>query len=307
RLIVRIDRTELSKNIVRGLVAYPRAYVVDAAFNPVPVGVVGELCLGGPRVSRGYLRQPGLTADRFVPDPFGEEPGERLYRTGDQVRYRPDGVIEFIGRIDAQVKLRGFRIELGEIETALAAHPGVQAAAAAVQELAPGDRRLVGYVVPASRSGAGSGVAPSSPELRAHLRDRVPEYMVPALFVTLDGLPATAGQKVDRRALPVPDPGTALAPEEAVPPGTEVEEAIAAAWADVLGLPAVGVAHDFFELGGHSLLATRLMALLQDLFGLEIPLRVLFEATTVRAQATALERLAEAAAPTSYEGRDDEH
>ncbi|MER6175753.1 amino acid adenylation domain-containing protein [Streptosporangium sp. NPDC001681] len=280
-----------------------RAYVVDAAFNPVPVGVVGELCLGGPRVSRGYLRQPGLTADRFVPDPFGEEPGERLYRTGDQVRYRPDGVIEFIGRIDAQVKLRGFRIELGEIETALAAHPGVQAAAAAVQELAPGDRRLVGYVVPAS----GSGGAPSSPELRAHLRDRVPEYMVPALFVTLDGLPATAGQKVDRRALPVPDPGTALAPEEAVPPGTEVEEAIAAAWADVLGLPAVGVEHDFFELGGHSLLATRLMALLQDLFGLEIPLRVLFEATTVRAQATALERLAEAAAPTSYEGRDDEH
>jgi amino acid adenylation domain-containing protein len=268
-----------------------RAYVLDANLEPVPVGVAGELCIGGPRVSRGYLRQPRLTADRFVPDPYGR-PGDRLYRTGDQARLRPGGVIEFLGRIDTQVKIRGFRIELGEIEAALAGHSAVRAAAVAVQHVASGDRRLVGYVVPES------GAATASARLREHLRERLPEYMVPAVVVTLDALPMTASGKVDRRALPPPaDTVDPTGPDRATEgPRTEVEEAIAAVWADVLGRPAVAVDDDFFDIGGHSLLATRVLVRLRDLFGLDIPLRVLFEATSVATLAAALERLVESQA-----------
>ncbi len=265
-----------------------RAYVLDPAGNPVPVGVPGELCLGGVRLARGYLRRPGLTAERFVPDPFGDEPGARLYRTGDLVRYRPDGAIEFLGRIDTQVKVRGFRIELGEIEAVLAGHPAVRAAAVAAPEITPGDRRLVGYVVPQP------GTEVSAGELRSFLRGRLPEYLVPGLWTTLDELPLTASRKVDRRALPVPDPAVTDTGRDQVAPRTEVEEAIAEVWTEVLGVPKTGVEDDFFELGGHSLLATRVMARLRDLFGLDIPLRLFFEATTVATQAEALEALAEA-------------
>ncbi|MFI9841242.1 amino acid adenylation domain-containing protein [Nonomuraea sp. NPDC051941] len=264
-----------------------RCYVLDAAMNPVPIGVPGELYLGGARVSRGYLGRPRMTADRFVPDPFGGVPGDRLYRTGDLVRYRPDGVIEFLGRIDDQVKVRGFRIELGEIEAALAEHPGVRACAVTAQPVSTGERRLVGYVVPRD------GVSCSAAGLRAHLSDRLPGYMVPGLWVTLDELPLTASKKVDRRALPAPGPGLAEAGRERVAPRNEIEAAIAEVWSGVLGTPDVGVHDDFFEIGGHSLLATRVMTRLEDLFGIELPLRVLFEATTVAAQATALERIAE--------------
>jgi amino acid adenylation domain-containing protein len=272
-----------------------RAYVLDETLRPVPVGVVGELCIGGARVSLGYLHRPRLTADRFVPDPFGGLAGERLYRTGDFVRFRRDGIIEFVGRIDNQVKLRGFRIELAEIEAALASHPGVRAAVVEVRELTPGDRRLVGYVVPRP----GSAVAP--PELRHHLESRVPEYMVPGVWSVLDELPLTPNKKVDRRALPTPDIGADVA-HEGRAPGTEVEEAIAEAWADVLRVPAVAVDRDFFELGGHSLLVTRLLVRLENLFALRIPLRVLFEATTVTAQAAALEQLAEQYAAADRRG-----
>ncbi|QFQ99403.1 amino acid adenylation domain-containing protein [Streptomyces phaeolivaceus] len=286
-----------------------RAYVLDEAFRPVPVGVAGELYVGGVRVSRGYFRQPRTTAERFVPDPFGDEAGGRLYRTGDQARFRSDGVIEFLGRIDTQVKLRGFRIELGEVEAALASHPALRAAAAAVQEVAPGDRRLVGYVVPRT------GQAPSPTELRDFVADRVPEYMVPDLWMTLAELPVNVSQKVNRKALPVPEPDSGLALDAPVAPADEVEEAIAGAWADVLGLETVGTQYDFFRVGGHSLLATRLMARLRDLFGIDVPLRLLFEARTVSEQALALERLAEAEedaaagpnAPIGPEGHDDEH
>ncbi|MGQ0838792.1 amino acid adenylation domain-containing protein [Actinokineospora sp.] len=275
-----------------------RAYVLDDNLNPVPVGVAGELCVGGVRLSRGYLRQPRQTADRFVPDPFGGDPGERLYRTGDRVRYLPNGLVEFLGRFDTQVKLRGFRIELGEVEAALAGHPAVRAAVAAVQDLAPGNRQLVAYVVPHDEP-------PSPAELRAYLRDRLPDYMVPGVVLTLAELPTTSGQKVDRRRLPIPDPTVVRADAERdVAPHTEVEAAIAETWADVLGLASVGVHNEFFDLGGHSLLATRLQTRLQDLFGLEIPLRLLFEATTVSAQAAALERLAEAEAAGGTDSSD---
>jgi hypothetical protein len=276
-------------------VAGTRAYVLDKSVNPVPVGVAGELCFGGIRLARGYFRQPRLTADKFIPDPFSGVPGERLYRTGDEVRYRADGVIEFLGRIDTQVKLRGFRIELGEVEAALQAHPGVAAAAVAAHPVATGDKQLVGYVVPHPGQ-----APPSSAELRGYLRERLPEYMVPSVVMALDELPMSSGRKVNRRLLPVPDADELPGLADGVAPRTEVEAAIAGEWAAVLGLSTVGVEHDFFDLGGHSLLATRLMARLAQLFGMDVPLQVLFEATTVSAQAQALATLAEAL-PTGSE------
>ncbi|WP_327000780.1 amino acid adenylation domain-containing protein [Dactylosporangium sp. NBC_01737] len=263
-----------------------RAYVLDEHLQPVPVGVAGELCLGGVRLARGYLRRARLTADRFVPDPFGGRPGDRLYRTGDQVRLRADGLFEFLGRLDTQVKVRGFRIELGEIEAAIGSHPAVAEAAVAVRDLTPGDPRLVGYVVPRPGGTIAFG------DLREHVRARVPDYMVPTAWLALDGLPLTASKKVDRRALPTPGPGDVLRQREHTGPRDEVEAAIAAVWAEVLGVSTVDVTEDFFDLGGHSLLATRLLTRLDDLFGLRVPLRLLFEATTVATQATALARLA---------------
>ncbi|MBK1787885.1 non-ribosomal peptide synthetase [Prauserella cavernicola] len=276
-----------------------RAYVLDEAMNPVPVGVPGELYLGGHRLSRGYLGRAGLTADRFVPDPLGERPGQRLYRTGDLVRYRSGGDLEFLGRIDTQVKVRGFRIELGEVEAALAQHPGVQAVAVATHGEPGGERALVGYVVPAD----GRTCSPS--ELRAFLRGRLPDYMVPALWVTLDTLPLTASKKIDRKALPAPDLRQAALDREHVEPRGEIEAAIADIWADVLAVPRVSVHDDFFEIGGHSLLATRVMTRLEDLFAIDVPLRVLFEATSVAAQAEALERLAETEA--EHETNSNQH
>ncbi|KWT63843.1 hypothetical protein ADL21_00305 [Streptomyces albus subsp. albus] len=267
-----------------------RAHILDARMAPVPVGVSGEIFLGGPRLARGYMGQPGITADRFVPDPYGTEPGARLYRTGDLGRFRGDGVIEFLGRSDAQVKIRGYRVELGEVEACLVRHPAVAVAAAAVQGAAGGERRLVGYVVP--RPGEHP---PSGAELRAHLRDRLPEYMVPTAFVTLAELPRGQNQKVDRKALPLPAPDGAE--DELTAPRDEIEEAIAEAWATVLGVERVGVDQGFFDIGGHSLLATRLAARLQDVFGMEVPIRLLFEANTVAAQANALARYAEVGAP----------
>ncbi|SFX77609.1 non-ribosomal peptide synthetase [Streptomyces atratus] len=264
-----------------------RVYVLDERMQPVPTGVAGEVHLGGVRLARGYLRQPRATADRFVPDPYGDEPGERLYRTGDLARRRADGALEFLGRTDAQVKIRGFRVELGEIEAALARHPAVRAAAVAMRSAPGGDRWLIGYVVPHPDAPDVTGA-----DLRAHLRDRLPEYMVPAAFVRLGELPLGASEKVDRKALP--PPGPQAEEERFTAPRDEVEEAVAEAWAAVLGIERVGVDQEFFDLGGHSLLATRLATRLRDLFGMDIPLRLLFEATTVAAQTDALARLAEA-------------
>ncbi|MBV9775316.1 MAG: amino acid adenylation domain-containing protein, partial [Gemmatimonadetes bacterium] len=269
-------------------IANTRAYVLDGSLQPVPVGVVGELYLAGDGLARGYANRPDLTAERFLPNPFGE-PGSRMYRVMDRVRWNPAGELEYFGRTDFQVKVRGFRIELGEIETALRTHPEVREAVATVREDAPGDRRLVAYVVAAE-----SGTAPAAAELRTHLRERLPEYMVPAAFVTLDELPRTGSGKLDRRALPAPEHAPA---EEQASPRTPAEEILAGIYAEVLGVAAVGIHDDFFALGGHSLLATRLASRVGRAFATELPLRVLFEAPTVAELAGRVEALRRAELP----------
>ncbi|MFF5620935.1 amino acid adenylation domain-containing protein [[Kitasatospora] papulosa] len=262
------------------------AYVLDARLRPVPLGVPGELCVGGVRLARGYHGRPELTAEQFVPDPFGGA-GERLYRTGDLVRYRPDGTLEFLGRIDQQVKVRGLRIELGEIEAALTGHPGVGAAAVTAPEITPGDRQLAAYV-----TGRDDSPAPDPDVLRDYLRERLPDYMVPALWTALDTLPMTSSQKIDRKSLPAPATRTERA---FVAPRDPAEEMVAAIWAEALGLEQVGAEDDFFALGGHSLLATRVLARIQESFAVDIPLRRLFENTTVATLAAAVTEAVEAA------------
>jgi amino acid adenylation domain-containing protein len=262
-----------------------RAYVLDDRQGPVPVGVPGELCLGGAGVARGYLGRPDLTAERFLPDPFTEVPGARLYRTGDLVRWLPSGHIEFLGRTDRQVKVRGFRLELGEIESILADHPGVREVAVLAREDQPGERRLVAYVAPYPERD------PSTVELREFLKERLPEHMVPPVFVTLDALPLNSSGKVDRRALPAPDASRPELAAEYVPPGTAAEEAVAAIWCEVLGLEQVGIYDDFYDLGGHSLLLPQVMHRLQRDFGIEVPLHSLVEETTVAGLALTVEEL----------------
>ncbi|HEY7215938.1 MAG TPA: amino acid adenylation domain-containing protein, partial [Thermoanaerobaculia bacterium] len=244
-----------------------RIYVVDPGQRPVPPGVAGELCVAGRGVGRGYLGLPVRTAEAFVPDSLSGEPGSRLYRTGDLARWLADGTLEFLGRLDHQVKVRGFRIELGEIEAALVALEGVREAAVLVREDVPGDPRLVAYV---------AGDVIRHPSLRDRLRQRLPEHMVPAAFVTLPALPLTPNGKVDRKALPAPE-GRGFE-ESYLAPRTPVEEVIAGIWAELLRVDRVGAADNFFELGGHSLLATQVRSRLRAAFGAEIPLRTLFEA-----------------------------
>ncbi|MEW5926734.1 MAG: amino acid adenylation domain-containing protein [Gemmatimonadota bacterium] len=260
-------------------VSNTRVYVLDAGMQPVPVGVPGELYAGGAGVARGYLGHPAATAERFVPDPFGPGAGARLYRTGDRARWRADGAVEYLGRLDAQVKLRGFRVEPGEIEAALRRHPGVADCLVVAREDAPGERRLVAYV-------AGGADAE---ELREHLRASLPEYMVPGAFVVLESLPLTPNGKPDRRALPAPE--QARAGDEYVAPRTQVEETVAGIWAEVLGLERVGVHDDFFRLGGHSLLIMRLIARVRRAFGVEISIHTVFAMPTLEALSAEIERL----------------
>ncbi|HVG44622.1 MAG TPA: amino acid adenylation domain-containing protein, partial [Longimicrobium sp.] len=266
-------------------IANTRVYVLDAALRPQPAGVPGELFIGGHGVTRGYLGRPDLTADRFVPDAFSAEPGARLYRTGDRARWMAEGVLEYLGRLDAQVKVRGFRIEPGEIEAVLRRHPAVVECAVVARTAAAGDTRLVAYVVGAAEADA----------LRAHLRESLPEYMVPSAFVFLDALPLTPNGKLDRKALPAPE----LAPAEGryVAPRTPVEEVLAGIWAEVLRLERVGVTESFFELGGHSLLATRAVSRVREMFGVELPLRALFERPTVAELAGRVEEMRRAGLP----------
>src|SRR5437868_1870876 len=254
--------------------------------QPVPLGVPGELYLGGAGLARGYLGRPDLTAERFVANPFAEELGlpddDRLYRTGDRVRWTRDEVLEYMGRLDFMVKLRGFRIELGEIESVLRAQPGVGSAVAVVREEANGEKRLVAYVAP--RPGL---ACPSRAELTAALRARVPEYMVPNAIVELPELPLTPNGKVDRKALPAPPDSTELA-EEFVAPRDDVETVIAGVWREVLARERVGVESSFFDLGGHSLLATRIAGQVGRIFRSTLPLRRFFEAPTIAGTARAL-------------------
>ena len=253
-------------------IANARVYLLDRHLEPVPAGVPGELWLAGRGLARGYLGAPELTAERFLPDPFGG-PGERLYRTGDLARHRPDGDLDFLGRADQQVKIRGFRVEPGEVEAVLASHPAVEAAAVVAREASPGDSRLVAYVV--ARQG---DPEPLLPELRRFLAERLPGYMVPAALVPLAALPLTANGKVDRQALPAPGWTAAV---DFVAPRTPLEDLLAGIWAELLGVSRVGVDDNFFALGGHSLLATRLAARVRAALGVELPLARLFAAPTV--------------------------
>ncbi|HKH45137.1 MAG TPA: amino acid adenylation domain-containing protein [Thermoanaerobaculia bacterium] len=259
---------------------HARAYVLDRELRPVPPGLPGELCIGGAGVGRGYLNRPDLTAERFVPDPFAETPGARLYRTGDIARFRPDGIVEFLGRSDDQVKIRGFRIEPGEVEAALTACPGVADAAVLAPADAQGERRLVAFVV--------GQAAPEA--LRELLKRRLPEYMVPTAFAFLDALPLTPSGKLDRRALSQ-KAGLAAGDEGSVgeAPRTPVEQVVAAIWTDLLGVERVGRRDGFFDRGGHSLLAARVCARLRDAFGVEVPVRELFEEPTVAGLAARVE------------------
>ncbi|MFP2932450.1 amino acid adenylation domain-containing protein [Pyxidicoccus sp. 3LG] len=264
-----------------------RVYVLDAAGQPVPVGARGELFIGGDGVARGYVEQPALTAERFVPDAFSGVPGARLYRTGDFVRWREDGVLEFLGRADAQVKLRGFRIELGEIEDALRAHPGVTEALVVVRE-ARGDRKLVAYLL------AAESPPPTPLALREHLARTLPEYMLPAAFVTLPAWPLSANGKADRKALPAPaGEHFAHATGAGDAPDTPVQQLVAEAFTQVLGLPGLGLSDDFFTLGGSSLEATRVVARLHERIGLRLPEAALFEHPTVQALADHVLRVAD--------------
>ena len=259
-----------------------RMYVLDAQLAPLPVGVRGDLYIAGPHLARGYWNRPDMTAERFIPDPFALRPGERMYRTGDVARYLPDGSIEYLGRSDHQVKIRGFRIELAEVDQALMAIDGVSAAAATVREDTAAVKKLIGYVVPKP------GAALDTHVLRELVAARLPDYMVPSVIVVLSALPQTPSGKVDRKALPMPDAAAKNA--QFVAPSTAREVALAAIWAQVLGLEKVGVHDDFFELGGHSLLATQVVSRIRRELQVELPLRLLFEAPSVARLAARLGR-----------------
>jgi amino acid adenylation domain-containing protein/non-ribosomal peptide synthase protein (TIGR01720 family) len=259
-------------------------YILDSYLQPVPVGVPGELHIGGAGLARGYLNRPELTQEKFIPNPFSNESHSRLYKTGDKARYLNDGNIEYVGRIDDQVKIRGFRIELSEIEAVLSQHSDVQLSCVIAREDTPGDKRLVAYVV------AHQDCKPAISELRQFLKAKLPEYMVPSAFVILESLPLTPNGKVDRRALPKPDLDTTLL-EKYVAPRTPIEEMLALLWAQVLKLELVGIYDNFFELGGHSLLATQLVSRIRTWFKVELPLRELFASATVVELAQSIGRL----------------
>ena len=263
-------------------IANTQVYLLDARGSPVPVGVAGELCIGGDGLARGYLNRPDLTAEKFIPDPFSGTPGARLYKTGDWARYLSDGNIEFLGRADHQVKVRGFRVELEEVEAVLDQHCGVRETVVmaredrqAVSHHRTPTKHLAAYVVPNPQS------APTIGELRSFLKEKLPEYMIPAAFVFLDSLPLTPNGKVDRRALPTPDRARVEPEHTFVAPRSPVEKLLARIWSNVLAVDRVGIHDNFFDLGGHSLLATQVASRIHKTFHVEFPLRRIFEKPTI--------------------------
>jgi hypothetical protein len=270
----RVEQRSNSISIGRPI-GNTEVYLVDDWLQPVPVNIPGQLYISGEGVVRGYLNWPELTADRFLPNPFTKTAGGRLYKTGDVARYSPDGSIEFLGRIDNQVKLRGFRIELSEIETALAQHSAVQQTAVLLRENPHGEKRLVAYVV------TEPGVAFSVGEMREFLKRKLPDYMMPSTLVTLENMPLTPNGKIHRNALPAPEQ---VKPELEKPyeaPRNATEEILAGIWADLLDLEQVGIHDEFFEIGGHSILASQLISSLRETFQVELPLRSFFQAPTI--------------------------
>jgi len=249
----------------------------------VPVGIPGELYIGGEGLALGYWRRPQLTAEHFIPDPFGKESGSRLYRTGDQVRYLPDGRLEFLGRLDNQVKIRGFRIELGEIEAALAQHPGVHSAVAAAVESKSGERRLVSYLIPTDHDRG-----PATSDIRRFIRQRLPEYMVPVSFVFMDAFPLTPNKKVDRKRLPMPEMSRLESEKQFVAPRNALEEVVTAIMSEILEVDPLSIHDNFFEPGGHSLLAARLLARVHETFNIDVSLRHFFGTPTVLGLVTEL-------------------
>jgi amino acid adenylation domain-containing protein len=275
------------KDVAKGAVPIGRpisntqAYVLNTHQQITPVGVAGELYIGGAGVARGYLNRPELTAERFIPHPFSSEAGSRLYRTGDVARYLPDGNIEFLGRADEQVKIRGYRIELGEVQASLREHQAVLDAYVIAREDATNERRLVAYLV--------TEAALTIAELREFLSRKLPSYMLPSAFVMLDKLPLTAHGKVDHTALPAPHAARPELLKAYAAPRTKEEEWLARLWSQLLGVKEVGVNDDFFELGGHSLLAAQVISRIRDTFDVQLPLRTMLESPTVAALARALE------------------
>ncbi|OLE50109.1 MAG: hypothetical protein AUI36_19690 [Cyanobacteria bacterium 13_1_40CM_2_61_4] len=260
-------------------------YILDEQSRQVPIGTPGELHIGGAGLARGYVNRPELTAAKFIANPFSAEPGARLYKTGDLARYLPDGQIAFLGRIDDQLKIRGFRIEPGEIVTVLNEHPDVLESLVIARDIARDDKRLVAYLVPAP------GSQPTHSALENFLRTRLPEYMVPAIFVRLDALPLNPNGKVDKNALPAPTPANTVRDDGFVAPRTPLEERVMGIVAPLLGLEQVSVEDNFFLVGGHSLLVTQLIARIRDTFGVELRLRSLFDAPTVAELSAEVERL----------------
>jgi amino acid adenylation domain-containing protein len=282
-----IDRADTLEPSIGGPLDNTQAYILDPHMQPLPVGEVGELYLGGDGVSRGYLNRPDLTAERYVPDPFSGRPGARLYCTGDLSRYRPDGKIEFLGRMDSQVKIRGFRIELGEIEAVLSRHPNIESQVVIAHSDDLGEKKLVAYFA------ARHAPAPSVSELRQHLQAKLPDYMLPSLFIRLEHMPLNPNGKIDRKALPAPESAAPARETDYVAPRTALETNLARIWSDVLGVPNIGIRDNFFELGGHSLLATRVLTRLRETAQVDLPPRALFDAPTVAELAQAVEQTGE--------------
>jgi amino acid adenylation domain-containing protein len=280
------DAPEVKDSVSIGLpVSNTQVYVLDDQLRPVPVGVSGELYAGGDGLARGYFKRPELTAEKFIPHPFSQHPGERLYKTGDVVKRTEDGRLEFLDRLDSQLKIRGYRIEPGEVEAVVRQQSEVQDVAVVARADGMDEKRLVAYIVMAPER------ALSVTELRARLRDKLPEYMIPAFFVALEALPLTSNGKVDRRALPDPEMQRPDLELTFVAPRTPLEQAMADIWAEVLHIESVGIEDNFFELGGHSLLATQLISRLRDAFQVEVPLHALFDQPTIAALASIVEEL----------------